>query len=313
MTSVLQMLDLRLLKPIPVATGPVPAGLASAVRATPIGSSGRPQRGFTLIEIVVVLAVIAALMGVLLPPLGTQVRMRQMRDEEVNLQRIHDALLGFAQTNGHFPCPDTLADGNLDGEGDYSGAPGGARCQKWEPASPLNLTEGFGLLPYRELGLPPTDRWGHRHYYRVTEEYAYRTVAGAEPALARLDLLDAGALEVKDRSDVRDGVVADDVAVVVLSTGISGYCGYDPSGDLTSHGLDTGGDCPPNDAPWSSSDEGNNLKPTSKTFYARIYTEGTSGCDDTDPAKDFCHFDDQLIWLPASIIKTRLIDAGRLP
>ena len=67
------------------------------------GATG--MRGFTLIELSVVVLVITLLLGSLLIPLATQVEQRNMSETQKRLQEIKEALIGFAIANGRFPCP----------------------------------------------------------------------------------------------------------------------------------------------------------------------------------------------------------------
>src|SRR4030095_2303364 len=66
-------------------------------------------RGFTLIELAVVVLVITLLIGGLLVPLSTQVEQRNISDTQQRLAQIQDALIGFAIAHGRFPCPATVS------------------------------------------------------------------------------------------------------------------------------------------------------------------------------------------------------------
>jgi prepilin-type N-terminal cleavage/methylation domain-containing protein len=65
----------------------------------------KQQRGFTLIEIAIVLVIIGLLLGGLIMPLRTQRDINQRQATELQLQEIRAALIGFAQTNNRLPCP----------------------------------------------------------------------------------------------------------------------------------------------------------------------------------------------------------------
>lgn len=69
------------------------------------------SRGFTLIEVAVVLFIVTILLGSILIPLATQVEQRQISDTQKTLEEIREALIGFAVVNGYLPCPDTDNDG----------------------------------------------------------------------------------------------------------------------------------------------------------------------------------------------------------
>ena len=62
--------------------------------------------GFTLVELAVVIAIIALLLGALLVPLATQHQLRKNKEAERELREIKEALIGFAIANGRLPWPD---------------------------------------------------------------------------------------------------------------------------------------------------------------------------------------------------------------
>ena len=66
-------------------------------------------RGFTLIELAVVIAIVALLLGALLVPLATQIQGRNVKETRESLAEIKEALMGYAMTQGRLPCPDTDA------------------------------------------------------------------------------------------------------------------------------------------------------------------------------------------------------------
>ena len=127
-------------------------------------SSRRASRGFTLVEIAVVLFIIVLLVGSLLVPLETQVEQRQVSDTEKSLNEIRDALLGFAVANGYLPCPDTGTNGseNVAGTGQCNTITSGIAC---------------GRLPHRDLGVANSDVWGNRLTYCINEVFGRRSPA----------------------------------------------------------------------------------------------------------------------------------------
>jgi prepilin-type N-terminal cleavage/methylation domain-containing protein len=127
------------------------------------GPSKHAVRGFSLIEMAVVLFVITLLIGSLLVPLGTQVEQRQISETEKVLQEIREALLGYAVANAHLPCPDTDTNGAENVTGNV--------C--------TTITAGVacGRLPHATLGVANADVWGNRYTYCVNALFAQR-VAG---------------------------------------------------------------------------------------------------------------------------------------
>ena len=95
------------------------------------------HKGFTLVELAIVMVVIGVLLGGLIIPLTVQQDASKRRETKQLLQDVHDALLGFAATNGRLPCPATAGSAGL--------------------AAPNNATNACntysGFVPARTLGL----------------------------------------------------------------------------------------------------------------------------------------------------------------
>lgn len=105
-------------------------------------------KGFTLIELAIVLVVLGLLLTAFLTPLTAQFDMRNNAGTKAALSDIREALYGFAVINNRLPCP---ASGIAD------------------PANPNYGTEDItlcgqeGLLPWKTLGVREVDEWGqHR-------------------------------------------------------------------------------------------------------------------------------------------------------
>jgi prepilin-type N-terminal cleavage/methylation domain-containing protein len=271
------------------------------------------MRGFTLIELAVVIGIVALLLGALLVPLATQIQGRNIKETRESLADIKEALMGYAMTQGRLPCPDTTAipDGRED-----------APCGTW-PQS----TEGF--LPYLDLGVPATDAWGRVFRYAVASEFTYPTVPGAPPATGRLDLSDAsspfGFINVETRGDDPGAggggetkeiiLLTERAPAAVLSVGSNGFGGT---------WLDSGGTLP---ATVALSHEEDNVDSTPanfpippivaappwRTFVQRQHTPFSNPCSDTAEGQPFCEYDDLVIWLSAPVLFNRLVEARQLP
>ena len=246
-----------------------------------------PAAGFTLIELVVAIAVIGLLLGAIMSPLATQFRVRTLKEAQRNLNDVKAALVGYAMTNRRLPCPDT--DANPDG---LENPIGGGNC-----------TAAEGVLPWNTLGVDASDVWGRLYIYRVSPEFTFQTIPGALPAASQLDLNDTGNITVVDRaSDKTDIVLAGSTTgfavAVVVSVGANGYGGQDTDGNALA--VPTGGD------------EIENTDGDTK-FVRRNYSLGGSPCSDTSGATPLCEFDDLMTWIPEPLLKSRLVQAGRLP
>jgi len=69
--------------------------------------------GFSLLEVVIALAVAAVLATALVIPLGTQLQLARVQEARRQLDEARDALLGFAAVHARLPCPATIARRNV--------------------------------------------------------------------------------------------------------------------------------------------------------------------------------------------------------
>jgi prepilin-type N-terminal cleavage/methylation domain-containing protein len=262
-------------------------------------------RGFTLIELAVVIGIVALLLGALLVPLATQIQSRNIKETRETLGDIKDALMGFAMSQGRLPCPDT------------DPVPDGAEnnpCGVF-PQS----TEGF--LPYLDLGVPATDAWGRVFRYAVTSEFTKPTVPGTPPPVNnQLDLSDGvvATIEVFTRDNTKAPLALSTKApAVVMSVGPNGFGGT---------WLDGTGTLPPTPP---STDERMNVDSTPgnfpippivafppwRRFIHRPHTqdEDPTGCDEVTTGVPYCEYDDIVIWLSAPVLFNHLVEARQLP
>jgi prepilin-type N-terminal cleavage/methylation domain-containing protein len=136
----------------------------------------RLARGFTLIEVAIVLFVLALLGGAILVPLGAQVEQRAYDETTRTMNDARDALLGFVVVNRRLPCPTDSALPNADGLERIT-------------AGVCNSPEGF--LPWSTLGVGAIDAWGQRFRYRVTLAFANQS-----PPAATITLLTPGDIRI---------------------------------------------------------------------------------------------------------------------
>lgn len=113
------------------------------------------QRGFSLIELAIVLVIITILIGGLAVPLSAQIQARRIAETNMTLDMAREAILGYAMTHQNagqpfLPCP-------ADINGIEASRDGGGAC----PAE-----EGF--YPWVTLGTAAQDAWGNRLKYRVS-------------------------------------------------------------------------------------------------------------------------------------------------
>ncbi len=131
-------------------------------------TTGANARGFTLVEIAIVMAIMALLLGGLLGPLSVQQEQKRRDENRVLMEQASEALIGFAAANRRLPCPDTDTDG-------LENVP----C--WVAASDPDgdpATDIFqGDLPTATLGLQARDGWGRPFHYAVNGAYTVDPVA----------------------------------------------------------------------------------------------------------------------------------------
>ena len=161
-------------------------------------SAHHARHGFSLVEIAIVLAIVGLLLGVLITPLAMRIDLHRVQQTNATLDRLEQALIGFALSRGRLPCADTDDDGGEDR--DASGA-----CALG------------GTLPWQTLGTASTDAWGSVFRYRVSAEFTYAVGTGMPPAPERLDLHDTrGSITVLSHAGTP---LAAAVPVVIVSTG----------------------------------------------------------------------------------------------
>ena len=107
-------------------------------------------RGFSLVELAVVMTIVALLLGGLMYTLSAQVEQRNFEETRRRLQQARDLLFSFAIVNGRLPCPATSAS-----NGDEAPAGGGA-CTGYLP----NSANTSGFLPATAIGFQPVDALG---------------------------------------------------------------------------------------------------------------------------------------------------------
>jgi prepilin-type N-terminal cleavage/methylation domain-containing protein len=133
----------------------------------------RPMRGFTLIELAIVLFIITLLLGGVLTPLGQQITERQTGETRRAMESARIALVGYAlrQANqaGPLPCPDVRS---TDARHAEVGNPDGRANDGLEDRLPDGKCAVLtGNLPWKTLGLAEGDAWGNRLGYAVAADW----------------------------------------------------------------------------------------------------------------------------------------------
>ncbi len=125
------------------------------------------SKGFTLVELAIVLVIFGLLLAALLTPLSAQREIKARGETLALLNQAKEALIGYALVNRHLPCPDTkLVPNGIESRG-------------------IGIcTADEGVLPWATLGIEGVDAWNHYFRYRVDTTFSNSTnlftIANAE-------------------------------------------------------------------------------------------------------------------------------------
>lgn len=249
------------------------------------------QRGFSLVEMAIVLLIVGLLMGGLLPGLASQMEQGRVTDTKATMASIMDALYGYAAGHrGALPCPATLATaGYPDPAG--AGVTIGAVC-----------TDPFGgFVPGRLLGLAPVnangfvvDAWGNPIRYAVSTmaSGANRAIT-FEGGIRDLGIANFGGFTATaPAANALLSVCASSAGITAASCGpLTNTTSNDAIGLIYSYG--------PTGVPTSGADEGeNNAAPANQFFVSHTKTDT---------------FDHIVQWIPKNVYLTKMIAAGVVP
>lgn len=228
------------------------------------------QRGFTLIEMAIVLVIITILIGGLAVPLSAQIQARRIAETKKTLEDAREAVLGFAMinngtpsTNRRLPCPD------IEGDGTESLNSSGTEC-----------ATSSGFLPWVDLGVANQDAWGNHLRYEVNRDLAdpENGFAGSVTATFPLKIC---------QTNTCDAIVAGNLAFVLVSHGPNGWGARNINGNTL--------------ALPSGDDEKDNLDNSDQIYVSRSATKpGTSNGE----------FDDLLAWFSYPQLVARVCPTG---
>jgi prepilin-type N-terminal cleavage/methylation domain-containing protein len=116
------------------------------------------QKGFTLIEIAIVVLILSILMGTAVTIIPKQQEISRYRAADREMDKIIDTIIGFAQINSRLPCPANFDSAGVENvTGNYCANYGG-----FVPVSTLGIN---GRLNAATLLLDP---WGNPYRYYVS-------------------------------------------------------------------------------------------------------------------------------------------------
>jgi len=233
------------------------------------------QSGFTLVELTMVLIIVALLSTGLLFGVSAQRSVAENADAQRQLENIRETLLGFAIAKSRLPCPARAS------------IPSGTVGAGEEDCSITN-----GVIPWVTLGITETDPWGNRITYYSDQCFSCDSICNRNvacnpsPPLSSTSTpftLDTdGNANIKEASSSGSNV-ASKVPSVIVSHGKRSLGAWQPTG---------------NQIPGASGDEAENSDTTNAVFVSKVTGED---------------FDDLVTWIVPSILKSRMVAAGRLP
>lgn len=247
----------------------------------------KKQCGFTLVELSIVLLVAGLLLSGMLGAYQSQLEASRVRETRQAMREARDAIIGFALSTGHLPCPanPTLANTVATaGQEARSGAAG-------------SCTYPDGALPWATLGLRELDAWGQRYSYRASGYFADTSNASIGPSSTCVPATDpavsfaicsVGDLTILPQASALGGIP---VVAVIVSHGKNLRGAYGPQGGVRL-GVPSG-------------DELENADDDSR-FVDHPFTH------DAD-SHSAAYYDDLLDWVSPSILIGKMATSGRLP
>jgi prepilin-type N-terminal cleavage/methylation domain-containing protein len=290
------------------------------------------QSGFTLVEIAIVLLIVTILLGYTVAMFPRQQELKQYRALNIEMDRVVEAIIGFAQVNGRLPCP---ALPNSDGNEDYDDTNQDG-CDNYGGFVPANT---LGLEGRRNEDSLLLDPWGNPYRYYVTDNDFVDPVSGVANGLS--DFTTPGEMRAVGLIDSEpdDYIDLDGRYIICESAGTSTDDRCTGSTEVFGHFEDNGG--APNDryggAPFvllsmgknwnAAAPTGDELENSGDSLTGALgMTAGLSGAqyvlkDVGSGETTFVRrpqgfaedFDDVVRWVSPNILYSRMIQAGQLP
>ena len=252
-----------------------------------------PSKGFTLIELAIVLVIISVLVGSFIGTLAKRIDNTRISDTKDELEEIKQALIGYAYRNGSLPCPDCI--GVLCNPGSFRDGIED-RGTNGADAGQCSVGNQTGFLPWVTLGLARGDVWNtrYRDWVDVTDA---DNGAGLGSAFVMTSPNGAGVIQepdyVADATGATLGPLANNVVAVVFSHGKNTFGGRSTD-DVIQPAI-----------PAADIDEADNVNNDSN-FVDRPPTT-------SDATTAGGEFDDILIWITEFELKAKMVEAGVLP
>jgi len=267
-------------------------------------------RGFTLIELAIVLVIITILIGGLAMPLSAQIQARRIAETRKTLDEAREAIIGYAMSNTTSSCECTYTTIGLDNSLAPTPCPN-SLCptvltttdtailtleprhhlpcpDKLDDGNPATTDDGDGIedrvgtdcaqpagyLPWVTLGAAAQDAWGNRLSYAVKASFANSSTGFSNA--------DTGNLQVCSARGCASVDVAGNVPAVLVSYGPNGWGGRNVNGSTLA-------------AP-TSADELENTN-ADVNFVSRSPSDASTASGE---------FDDLVVWISDGLLKSRV-------
>lgn len=249
------------------------------------------QRGFTLVELAIVMFIVSLLLGGMLLPLSAQQDVRAYGETQKILTEARDALLGFAMANDRLPCPASSTSNGIEDP------VGGGACN--HPHDGFFPAATVGLAPVDSSGYL-VDGWGGETDNRVRYAVTIATTATTNTnAFTTQSLMKTTTMtELKpDLQICSTGIgMTNPGNVLTAACAASTSLTTDAVAVIYSLGKNSG-------TGGSGTQENHNPNPRSTLTADRAFVN----------APQSSAFDDQMVWLSKNTLFNRLVAAGRLP
>lgn len=199
-------------------------------KARPPGPTFKVARGFTLIEMAVVVVIVITLMSLGLGVLNTQLASAAQSETKKRQAVIRGALIAYLGTNKRLPCPDVP--NNTNGSSDTSQVTGAE--DRTGGVSTGACSGTIGVVPYTTLGLSrevALDGWGNFMSYSLATGGAPCPGTGVDWSLSACFGAAKGAPYAVFEGTVAAPVsVSSNVLAVIVSHGPNGFAAWASQG-----------------------------------------------------------------------------------
>lgn len=244
--------------------------------------NSRMLRGFTLVEMAIVLAIVALLLAGLLPTISSQIEQARRNDTRKQISEIQQALMGFAIINGRLPCPTTTTD------------PASVNYGKEDSAAICSANYAAeGYLPWKTLGVSEIDAWGTKRTsntspwlgywrYRVDRNFSSATPFTLNTGFGTCPSATTDCLAIQDIGGNGLTSTTERPVAIVFSTGP----------DLIGNGQNA-----------NIGEPNPSFEPAGGIYQSDVPGKLANGSN----------FDDILVWISRPQLFNRMVAAGKLP